>query len=67
MSYVWTCTDFDSDTQTCFAEGWVQVSTWLDYMPTVEEAIIVGSAMFFGICIVLAVTLLAPPPNTDHD
>lgn len=67
MQYVWACTDFDSETQTCLADGWVQASTWVDYLPTVEQAAVVGGAMFLAVMSVLAVGLLIPGRETEPD
>lgn len=67
MAYVRTCTDFDSETQTCFAEGWVQVSTWVDYLPTVEQATQIGGLMLLGVMSVMAMGLLIPPSERDSD
>lgn len=61
MSKVLTCTDFDSTTQTCIAEAWVDQSSIVDYLPTIEQANGVGVA-FAGslILIAFAVRTLKP-------
>ena len=63
MSKVLTCLDFDSTTQTCNAEAWVDQASIVDYLPTVEQANAVGVVMFSSLCILAAARRLLFPPE----
>jgi hypothetical protein len=60
------CVEWDDVTETCVTEGWVLLSTFPDYMPTVEQAQTVGFAAFAGVVIVAAMSLLLPPREFDN-
>ena len=66
MSKVLTCLDFDSTTQTCNAEAWVDQASFVDYLPTVDQANTIG-ALALSSLITLAVVrrLLFPPETKD--
>ena len=66
MSKVLTCIDFDSTTQTCNAEAWVDQASFVDYLPTVDQANTIG-AIAFSSLITLAVVrrLLFPPEQKE--
>lgn len=55
------CVEWDDAAQTCVTEAWVILSTFPDYMPTVEQAQTVGFAAFAGVVIVASMSLLLPP------
>lgn len=61
MPKVLTCVDFDSTTQTCNAQAWVDESTWVDYLPTVEQANVIGFAFFASLFTVAATARLLKP------
>lgn len=64
MPKVLTCVDFDSSTQTCLAQAWVDQSTWVNVLPTVEQANVVGIAFFASLfSVVAAKRLLKPQRN----
>jgi hypothetical protein len=42
---VWACTDFDTATNTCVAEEWIQQTGLLPPLPAAEGLIIAGAMM----------------------
>lgn len=62
MAKVLICNDFDSSTQTCNAQSWADQSTFADYLPTMAEANVVGSA-FLSSLIVIAFVVRAIKPQ----
>lgn len=66
MSKVLTCIDFDSTTQTCNAEAWVDQASFVDFLPTVEQANTIGAVAFTSLITLAAVRrLLFPPPEKE--
>lgn len=63
MSKVLTCLDFDSTTQTCISEAWVDQSSIVDYLPTVEQANTIGAVMFTSLMTLAAARRLLFPPD----
>lgn len=63
MSKVLTCTDFDSDTQTCIAEQWVDQSSIVDYLPSIAEANAVGFAFASSLFLIAAAIRSFKPPK----
>lgn len=50
-----------TETGECLAEVWVQVPSWSDALPTVEEAQTVGAAFFVSLLILAAMKRLLKP------
>ena len=63
MSKVLTCTDFDSTTQTCIAQAWVDQSSWVDLLPTLAEGNAVGVAFFVALVSIAMVANIVTPPR----
>ena len=62
------CEETNIDTQTgqCLAEVWVEVPSWLDGAPTVEEAQTVGAAFFVSLLTLAVIKrLLKPQRETE--
>lgn len=55
------CVEWNDTTQTCVAEAWVeQPSDFVHYLPTIDQAQAVGSAMFAACCVLAAMSLFLP-------
>lgn len=61
MKYL-ACVDWDAVAQTCNSQAWVDQSTWIDYLPSVADAHLIGLA-FLGSWVGIASLkrLLKPP------
>jgi Ni/Fe-hydrogenase subunit HybB-like protein len=66
MSKVLTCLDFDSTTQTCNAEAWVDQAGFVDYLPTVEQANTIGAIAFSSLITLAVARRLLFPPETKE-
>ena len=49
MAKVLQCIHWDANTETCTTEAWVDEADWTTFLPTVEQATLVGSAYFVGL------------------
>lgn len=63
MARVLKCLDFDEATQTCVAEAWVEESAWVEMLPTMVEANVVGVAYFGALLIIAFVARTTKPPR----
>lgn len=63
MSKILACIDYDSATQTCTAEAWVDQSSFSDYLPTVAEANAVGFAFASSLFLIAAAVRSFKPPK----
>lgn len=61
------CVQFNSTTETCEAQAWVEHQTFASMLPTVEQAQTIGNAMLFAVMAVAATGLLIPPRNGDDE
>lgn len=52
---VLTCIDaVPASDGSCAQQAWLEQPTWIDYLPTVDQANAVGFATFSAVCIVVA-------------
>lgn len=66
MAKVLQCIDWNESTQECVTQAWVDQSDWTTYLPTVEQATLVGGAYFVGL-MTLAVARGLLFPRDDED
>lgn len=65
---VLVCTDpTPASDGSCAATAWLEVPTWTDSLPTVDQAQAVGFSVFAAICIIGAMRLLLPPKESFHE
>lgn len=62
MARVLTCVAYDEPTGHCSQEVWLEQSDWTHYLPTVEQANVVGAAFFTSVMVVAAAKRLLFPP-----
>lgn len=66
MARILTCVTYDESAKQCTHEVWVEESDWTHYLPTVEQANVVGAAMFVSVMTVaVAKRLLFPPAERE--
>ena len=66
MAKVWQCLDWSEATQECVSAVWVDQSDWTTYLPTIEQAGMVGGAYFVGLMTLAVVRgLLFPKDEED--
>ncbi|WP_414616573.1 hypothetical protein [Stenotrophomonas muris] len=66
MARVLTCVTYDEAAKQCTSEVWLEQSDWTHYLPTVEQANVVGAAFFTSVMIVaVARRLLFPPEERE--
>lgn len=68
MPRVLQCTSWNDTAQTCDAQAWVeQPASFIEYLPTVDEAHTVGGVFFGGLITLAALaSLLKPSRSTDE-
>lgn len=65
---VLTCLQYDTASNVCVSEAWVeQPGSFIDYLPTVEEAHTVGGAMAITLITIAAMGLLLPSRSSNSD
>lgn len=65
MSKVLTCIDYDATAQQCVTQAWVDQADWTTYLPTIEQAAMVGSAYFIGLMTLAVVRGLLNPKSIE--
>lgn len=66
MARVLTCVTYEEATGQCTKEVWLEQSDWTHYLPTVEQANVVGATFFTSVMIVaVAKRLLFPPEERE--
>ena len=65
MAKVYQCIDWSEATQECVSAAWVDQSDWTTYLPTVEQAALVGGAYFVGLMTLAVVRGLLNPKHTE--
>jgi hypothetical protein len=55
------CTAWNDSASTCDAQAWVVVPSWVDWMPTIDDATTIGTAFLFGWLTVAAVKHFLKP------
>lgn len=66
MARVLVCLDpTPAQDGSCAQTAWIEQPSIIDYLPTVEEANVVGPAFAAGLCILAALGLLNPKKHDD--
>lgn len=65
---VLTCIDaVPASDGSCAQQAWIEQPSWVDYLPTVDEANTVGGAMFAACCVMVAFKRLVFPKQQSED
>lgn len=64
---VYQCIEWVEATGECAAAAWVEQASFLDALPTLEQANSVGGAMFLSLAAIAAMALLFPPRSVDDE
>lgn len=67
MPRVLACVEFDSTTETCTAQAWVENPSFSEMLPTVEQAQTIGNAMLIAVMAICAAGLLIPRSYNDEE
>ncbi|MBD9368357.1 hypothetical protein [Xanthomonas sp. XNM01] len=67
MSRVLTCIDpVPAEDGSCVQTAWLELPSWVDVLPTVEQANTVGPAIAGGLILLAAMRLLIPKNREDE-
>lgn len=66
MARVLTCVTYDTSSNQCTQQVWLEQSDWTHFLPTVEQANVVGASFFTSVMIVaVAKRLLFPTEERE--
>lgn len=67
MPKVLQCLDWDAASQVCNAQAWADQASWIEYLPTVEQAGAIGGLMLLAVGGICAAGLLIPEGGTSDE